>query len=207
MAHYDAFGAIAEQDQLTAKGAVSLTKLALRFMGNASMQILHERRKQAIEEMNGKLVELAEKDSIYEKAAPALFGDQFAKKAKEKEDQLRALNRATNRSNFQRPQNYFQTAALTVQPREWHEPRSTRLPIRNRKGTLPPISVQNIDWRKRKLCPEGERKDLVKKRTNRPTVENTKAKVLFLCSNHYLLFIPLLIAIVLPQSHNYNSSE
>ena len=32
-----------------------------------------------------------------------LFGDQFAK---EREDQLRALDRATNRSNFQRPQNF-----------------------------------------------------------------------------------------------------
>ena len=50
---------LAEQDQLTAEGAVSLTKLALRFVGNASMQISRERRKRAIEDMNGKLVELA----------------------------------------------------------------------------------------------------------------------------------------------------
>ena len=94
---------LAEQEQLTAEWVVTLTKLALRFVGNASIQISRERRKWAIEEMNGKLVELAEKDS---KAAPMLFGDQFAKEAKEREDQLRALDRATNCSNFQRPQNF-----------------------------------------------------------------------------------------------------
>ena len=80
----DTFGAIAKQEQLTAEWVVTLTKLALRFEGNASIQISRERRKWAIEEMNGKLVELAEKDSIYEKAAPMQFGDQFAKEAKER---------------------------------------------------------------------------------------------------------------------------
>jgi hypothetical protein len=112
---------LAEQDQLTAEEAVALSRLALRFMGNASVQLSCERRKWAIEEMNGKLVEL---ESIYEKAAPMLFGDQFAKEAKKREDQLWALDRAshlfahaqycprdtlsraTNRSNFQRPRNF-----------------------------------------------------------------------------------------------------
>ena len=69
---------------------MTLAKLALRFLGNASVQISCERRKRTTEEMNSKLVELhvhvAEKDSIYEKASPMLFGDQFAKEAKERED-------------------------------------------------------------------------------------------------------------------------
>ena len=38
--------------------------------------------------MNSKLIELAEKDSIYEDAPPMLFGDQFTKEAKEREEQL-----------------------------------------------------------------------------------------------------------------------
>ena len=97
----------AEQGQLSMERSVTLAKLALRFVGNASVQISRERRKRAIEEMNSKLVELAEKDAIYEEAAPMLFGDQFAKEAKEREDQLRALDRATNRStHFQRQQNF-----------------------------------------------------------------------------------------------------
>ena len=97
----------AEQRQLSVERPVTLAKLASRFVGNASVQISRERRKRAIEEMNSKLVELAEKDTIYEEAAPMLFGDQFAKEAKEREDQLRALDRATNRStHFKRQQNF-----------------------------------------------------------------------------------------------------
>ena len=61
-----------------------MTLWALRFLGNASVQLSRERRKQAIAEMNNKLIELAEKDSIYEDASPMLFGDQFAKQAKER---------------------------------------------------------------------------------------------------------------------------
>ena len=79
---------LAEQGELSAERSVTLARLALRFVGNASVQISWERRKRAIEEMNSKLVELADKDSIYEEAPPMLFGDHFAKEAKEREDQL-----------------------------------------------------------------------------------------------------------------------
>ena len=44
--------------------------------------------------MNPKLSDLAEKDAIYEDAAPELFSDKFAKEAKECEEQLRCLGRA-----------------------------------------------------------------------------------------------------------------
>ena len=56
--------------------------------------------------MNYKLIELAEKDSIYmhEDVPPMLFGDQFAKEAKEREDQLRCLERA---SGHGRSQNFY----------------------------------------------------------------------------------------------------
>ena len=56
--------------------------------------------------MNGKLVELADRDAIYEEASPILFGDRFAKEAKEREDQLRALDRAAGRPQFNRPQSF-----------------------------------------------------------------------------------------------------
>ena len=54
--------------------------------------------------MNPKLTDLADMDSIYEKAAPQLFGDQFAAEAKNREDQLKCLDRASGRGrgqNFQ----------------------------------------------------------------------------------------------------------
>ena len=101
---------LAEQDQLTAERAVSLTK---QFMGNASMKISHERRKWAIEEMNGKLVELAEKDSIYEKAAPMVFGDQFARRQKKEGTNCGPWIGLLTASTF-RDSRIFKTAALTV---------------------------------------------------------------------------------------------
>ena len=46
---------------------------------------------------NPKLVDMAESDTIilFEDAAPNLFGDKFAKEAKDREDQLRCLDRAS----------------------------------------------------------------------------------------------------------------
>ena len=91
---------LAEEGELLAERSVTLARLALRFVGNASFQISQE---WPIEEVNGKLVELTDKDAIYEEAPPMLFSDHFAKEAKEREDQLRALDRATGRFQFQRP--------------------------------------------------------------------------------------------------------
>ena len=73
------------------------------------MQISQERRKKAIKDMNPKLVDMAESDTIFEDAAPNLFGDKFAKEAKDREDQLRCLDRASGRG---RTTNIFDMAAL-----------------------------------------------------------------------------------------------
>ncbi len=106
----DAVGPMAsilEEDEngtLTTEKAVTAAKMALRFVGNASVQMPRERRRRAISEMNNKLIELSEKDSIYEKAPPLLFGDQFAKEAKEREEQLRCLDKASNRG---KPQPFY----------------------------------------------------------------------------------------------------
>ena len=55
------------------------------------MQLSRERRKRTILDMNPKFSDLAEKDAIYEDAAPELFSDKFAKEVKECEEQLRCL--------------------------------------------------------------------------------------------------------------------
>ena len=104
--------------------------------------------------MNSKLVELhvAEKDSIYEKASPMLFGDQFAKEAKEREDQQRALDRATNRTYFQRPQNlqschphYFdqQHQGSTSSQLPQQQPTPTHLP-RHKHPSYHPFRLQAL---------------------------------------------------------------
>lgn len=87
----------AEAGTLTAERAVAAARMAIKFTGNASVQISRERRKKAILDMNPKLVDMAEKDAIFEDAAPELFGDKFAKEAKDREDQLRCLDRASGR--------------------------------------------------------------------------------------------------------------
>ena len=161
---------LAERGELSAERSVTLARLTLRFVGNASVQVSRERRKRAIEEMNGKLVELADKDTIYEEAPPMLFGDRFAKEAKEREDQLRALDRATGRSQFQRPQNFYNRPQGF---RRGHEPEPSRHPVWD-KGTLSALSIQSHP-RKRKLHPEGNgEKPVQRRRTERVTSQEHK---------------------------------
>ena len=87
----------AEAGALTMEGVVAAARMAIKFIGNASVQISQERRKKAIMDMNPKLVDMAESDTIFEDAAPNLFGNKFAKEAKDREDQLRCLDRASGR--------------------------------------------------------------------------------------------------------------
>ena len=70
------------------EGAVAMARMAIKFIGNASVQISQERRKKAIMDMNPKLVDMAESDTIFEDAVPNLFGN---KQAKDREDQLQVL--------------------------------------------------------------------------------------------------------------------
>ena len=49
-----------EKEELTPENAMAAAKLALRFIGNASVQTSRERRKRAINDMNPKLTEFAE---------------------------------------------------------------------------------------------------------------------------------------------------
>ena len=69
--------------------AIAAAKLAVKFAGNASVQISRGR---AILDMNPKLSDLTEKDAIYKDVAQELFDNKFAKEAKEFEGQLRCLN-------------------------------------------------------------------------------------------------------------------
>ena len=89
----------ATKGQLTQKSAMEAAQTALKLMGNASMQANRERRKNAIQCMNPRLGDMAEDDELYKAAAPALFGEGFSKKAKERDDELKCLNHATGKSS------------------------------------------------------------------------------------------------------------
>ncbi len=65
------------------------------LLGNASAHDSRVRRKNATQGMNPCLTDMAEDDSLFITAAPALFGDDFAKKEKERDEELKCLNQAT----------------------------------------------------------------------------------------------------------------
>jgi hypothetical protein len=66
-------------------------------------------------DMNLKLLDLADKDSILEKADLELSGENFAKEAKEREDQLCSLDRASGgRGRPQHHQNFYQSRPLAT---------------------------------------------------------------------------------------------
>lgn len=84
----------AAKGELTQKAAMEAAQTALKLLGNASMHANRDRRKAALQSMNARLTDMAEDDAIYKSAAPALFGEGFCKKAKERDDELKCLNQA-----------------------------------------------------------------------------------------------------------------
>ena len=93
---------------LTLDESIAACEQSLMFIGNASSHLNRERRKNAITCMNKALVDMADDDTIFKTAAPALFGDGFSKKAKERSDELKCLSQAANATKTdQRHQSSF----------------------------------------------------------------------------------------------------
>lgn len=76
------------------KATMETAQAALHLIGNPSASISKKRRA-AIANMNNRLLDMAEDDHLFAKAAPNLFGDSFAKKAKEHDEELKCLNHAS----------------------------------------------------------------------------------------------------------------
>lgn len=95
----------AAKGELSQKSAVEAAQTALKLLGNASAYANRERRKNALQNLNSRIVDMADDDSNYTHSAPLLFGEGFCKKAKERDEELKCLNQvSTNRkpkdSNF-----------------------------------------------------------------------------------------------------------
>ena len=86
----------AAKGQLNQKMATEAVQTALKLLGNASAHANWERRKNALQCMNPRLVDMSEDDVLYTTAAPALFGGGFCKKAKERDNELKCLNQAAS---------------------------------------------------------------------------------------------------------------
>ena len=75
--------------QLNQKSAIDMAQTTMKLLGNALMHASRERRKSALQSMNPQLADMAEDDAIYRTMAPSLFGDNFFKRAKEWDEELR----------------------------------------------------------------------------------------------------------------------
>ena len=88
----------AAEGELTQKSALEAAQTALKLLGNVSANISREHRKNAIQSMNAKLVDMAWRrmtPSTKMLLAPSLFGEGFYKKAKDRDEELRCLNQAS----------------------------------------------------------------------------------------------------------------
>ena len=83
----------AEAGELTPEKAVASTQAALCLMGNAHQQMAQERRKKLLLKLNPSLKFMAEDRKNFESAAPMLFGEEFAKSATTRVDQVKAMKK------------------------------------------------------------------------------------------------------------------
>ena len=81
----------ATKGELTIKAEGEAAQTALKRLGNASRHDSRERRKVALQHLNCSLTDMSEDNNIFLSAAPALFGDGFCKKAKERDEELKCL--------------------------------------------------------------------------------------------------------------------
>ena len=96
----DAVGPLTTILESTARGkfdadaTIKAVRTALKLLGNASGHLAMERRRNALSDLNFNLKDMAEEDQVFKDAAPQLFGNGFSKKAKERDDELKALRKS-----------------------------------------------------------------------------------------------------------------
>jgi len=77
---------------LTAKDNLDAVQSALRFLGNFASQCNKMRRSAVLQNLNPRIADMADEVGLFEDAGLNLFGDGFCKKAKERDDEMKALN-------------------------------------------------------------------------------------------------------------------
>ena len=80
-------------ESLTAKDNIEAVQTAVRLLGNFAAHCNRERRTKILKNLDVLIADLVEEEDLYSEAGQSLFGDGFCKKAKEGDDEMRALNR------------------------------------------------------------------------------------------------------------------
>lgn len=77
---------------LSAKDNLDAAQTALRLLGNCAAHCNRARRTAILQALNPRIVDMAEEDALYRDAGLSLFGEGFCRKAKERDDEMKALN-------------------------------------------------------------------------------------------------------------------
>ena len=88
----------ARGDSLTLEQVRDATKTAVELAGNANARISCLRREKVCQDLNKALIPLAKEDENFDEAPPSLFGTEFAKKAKDHVDQVKALRSTSSKT-------------------------------------------------------------------------------------------------------------
>jgi len=107
----------AHSGQLTARDNLDAVQTSLKLLGNLSAQCNRIRRTAILQSLNPRIADMAEEDEVYRNAGLNLFGEGFCRKAKERDEEMKALSslgagssgardhtrRSTDRPFFPRP--------------------------------------------------------------------------------------------------------
>ena len=134
--------------QLSQKGAIEAAQTALKFLGNASVQSCRERRRNALQSMNTRLLDMADDDGLFKSAPPLLFGEGFCKKAKERDEELKCLNQASSgkATGGSRDTRFFRGGRF-----QYQQPRGSGQNTRGRRGSYQrqhPYRTAQSQWSK-----------------------------------------------------------
>ena len=164
----EASGANEGANELSVDEVVNATTAAVALIGNASANITHLRRKKAIHSFNKELASLVSDDKEFKEAAPALFGTEFPKRAKERTEQVKAMRssltpRRGQKSFFRGGPSARRGGGGGLSPRELppRELPPRRLPTGRaevRSGRSPPVPDQRLPGSEARDSPKAKNK-------------------------------------------------
>ena len=99
--------------ELTPEQAYAAAQSALCLLGNANNHMTQERRKRVLMNVNPALKSMAEEENAFQQAEPMLFGEEFAKKATDRVEAVKAIKKIT----YSKPGEKCQSRFFRYHPR------------------------------------------------------------------------------------------
>ena len=92
---------------LTPEQAYAAAQSALCLLGNANNYMAQERRKRVLMNVNPALKSMAEEENTFQQAGPMLFGEEFAKKATDRVEAVKAIKKITYSKPGEKRKSFF----------------------------------------------------------------------------------------------------